>query len=91
MLFKEDFIQSVKKLLDLLNPVAVLIKNFQNSTYSIADATEEWIDLLAEASPELYGTVCDRCDEFTKHALTANFLHPLYREGKLSSDQHNII
>ncbi|XP_058975159.1 uncharacterized protein LOC131801101 [Musca domestica] len=90
LLYKEDFIQSVKELFDLLNPVALLIKNCQKSEYSIADATEEWIKLLTTAKPELYEVAAERCrisKVFNKYNLAANVLHPLYKGGRLNPEQ----
>uniref|UniRef100_A0A1I8PQE9 HAT C-terminal dimerisation domain-containing protein n=2 Tax=Stomoxys calcitrans TaxID=35570 RepID=A0A1I8PQE9_STOCA len=94
LLFKEDFIQSVKELLDLLNPVAILIKNCQKSVNSIADATEEWINLLASANPKLYEVATERCktsDVFNKYSLTANMLHPLYKGSQLNAEQNEMV
>ncbi|XP_073820000.1 uncharacterized protein [Musca autumnalis] len=94
LLKNEKFIKSITSLHDLLNPVAVLMKNCKKSIYSIADATEEWLDLLADASEELHEIASRRCEKsnvFNKYALSANLLHPLYRGAQLSAEQMTLV
>uniref|UniRef100_A0A1I8M9F8 BED-type domain-containing protein n=2 Tax=Musca domestica TaxID=7370 RepID=A0A1I8M9F8_MUSDO len=94
LLHNDNFIQSVVNLHDLINPVAVLLKNCKKSINSIADASEEWLDLLADASKELHDIASKRCEEsnvFNKYALSANFLHPLYRGAQLSREQMTVV
>lgn len=93
LLFKEELQNSIETLLELLNPVSDLIDKCQQGNFSIADSTEVWIDLIADASyssVELYGFATERCVQinvFNKFAITANYLHVVFQGSKLSCDQ----
>lgn len=90
LLFNENFIESVKMLIALLDPVAELTNFCQKSNVSIADAVEKWLDLLANDKLEKY--VKERCKQsnvFNNVTMTANFLHPEYRGKKLNESQMN--
>lgn len=90
ILFNDNFVESVKHMLQLLDPVAELTNDCQRSDFSAADAIEKWLSLLENASEELRGFLENRCDKsnvFNKITITANFLHPVYRGRKLNSVQ----
>lgn len=92
LLFNNTFIDSVKNLLSLLDPIAKLINLCQKSDSSIADAAEAWLDLLNEAPPELKPFVESRCNKsnvFNDVTLAANYLHPVYRGSKMNASQRN--
>lgn len=90
LLFNADFVESVKKLVDMLDPVAELTNYCQKSDVSVADAAEKWLDLLGNDSHELHKYVEERCRKsnvFNHVTVVANFLHPVYRGQKLSESQ----
>lgn len=90
LLFNSEFIDSVKHLLSLLDPIAKLINVCQKSEASVADAVEEWIDLLAEAPNELKVVIEKRIKKsnvFNDYTLSANYFHPIYRGQKLNATQ----
>lgn len=92
LLFNNTFIDSVKNLLSLLDPIAKLINLCQKSDSSIADAADAWLDLLIEAPVELKPFVESRCKKsnvFNDVTLAANFLHPTYRGLKMNDSQRN--
>lgn len=45
LLFNINFINSVKNLLFLLDPIAKLMNIYQKSDCSVADDVEQWLDL----------------------------------------------
>lgn len=90
LLFKEDFVESVKNLVDLLDPVAELTNYCQKSDVSAADAVEKWLDLIENESQELRDYAKQRCTKnnvFNNITMTANFFHPKHRGKKLSESQ----
>lgn len=92
ILFNADFVESVKKLVDMLDPVAELTNYCQKSDVSVADAAEKWLDLLENESHELQKYVEDCCTKsnvLNDVTMIANFLHPVYRGQKLSESQKN--
>lgn len=94
LLFDVNFVESVKNLLILLNPIAKIINICQKSDVSVADAVEKWLDLLAEAPKELEALVKSRIKKsnvFNKYSLTANYFHPIYRGKKFDESQRKIV
>lgn len=94
LLFNADFVETVKELVDILDPVAELTNCCQKSDVSVADAAEKWFDLLANESHDLSEYVEQRCKKsnvFNNVTLLANFLHPVYRGQKLSESQKEVV
>lgn len=90
LLFKADLVASVKKLLELLDPVAKLTNYCQKSTCSAADAAEEWLKLLENGPTELRDFVESRMKKsnvLNIVTMTSNYFHPIYRGKKLSEEQ----
>lgn len=94
LLFKSEFIESVKNLLGILDPVAELTNNCQRSDCSSADAVEKWLDLIQNSNDELRGYVRQRTVKskvFNEITMTANFFHPVYRGLKLNETQRTSV
>lgn len=53
LLFNANFVEKVKTLLEMLNPVAKLTNVCQKSSCSAADAAEQWLKLYDEGPVEL--------------------------------------
>lgn len=90
LLFKVDFVDSVKHLLTLLDPIAKLINVCQKSNVSIALATEAWIDLSADGPKEIMAMVQNRIKKsnvFNDYSLAANCVHSVYRGKRLNAAQ----
>lgn len=90
LLFNVSFLDSAKNLLAALDPIAKLINVCQKSKTSIADAIEEWIELLSETPEEMKYLVESRmtkCNIFNKYSMTANYLHPVYGGKNLTNEQ----
>lgn len=90
LIFNDEFVESVMKMLEIMDPIGQLINVCQKSTSSIADAIEEWVNLLHNASPELKSIVDTRCrmsNVFKDITLIAHFLRPVYRGQKFTNDQ----
>lgn len=90
ILFDEQFIASVKTLLELLNPVAELTNFCQKSTASAANAAEKWIELLHNGPADLREFLEHRIEKsnvLNDVTMTANYLHPIYRGKRLNPDQ----
>lgn len=87
ILFDAEFLESVKKLLEILNPIAELTNFCQKSTTSAADAAEKWLELYEIDSSDLHGFVENRLKKsnvLNTVTMTANFLHPVYRGKRLN-------
>lgn len=90
LLFNATFVESVKNLLSILDPIAKLINSSQKSDFSAADAIEEWFELFENAPREITSIVearCKKSDVFNNVTMTANFFHPVYRGRKLNESQ----
>lgn len=88
-MFNVDFVKSLKNLLSLLDPIAKLINVCQKSDVSVADSTEEWLNLFTKAPKEMKTLVENRikkCNVFND-SLAVKYLHPSYRGQKLSTEQ----
>lgn len=93
LIFNSNFIESVKNLLSLLNPIAEVINVCQKSNVSLADGVEKWLDLLNNSPEELKELVkarCKKCKVFNEISLSANYFHPIYRGKKLSVSQRRV-
>lgn len=94
LLFDANFLESVKELLELLNPVAELTNYCQKSTSSAADAAEKWLKLLDNGPEELRefsNKRLERSNVLNNVTMTANFLHPIYRGKRLSPEQRTMV
>lgn len=90
ILFDAGFIESVKNLISLLNPVAELTNFCQKSTSSAADAAEKWLQLCETDSSELRTFTEKRMKKskvLNTVTMTANYFHPIYRGQKLNEEQ----
>lgn len=90
LLFNVQFIDSVKHLYLMLNPIAKLINICQQGNASNADSIEEWLDLLSTGPAELKVLAEKRITKsnvFNDITLSANFFHPTYRGNKLNESQ----
>lgn len=89
LLFNVNFLASVKKLLDLLNPVAELTNYCQRSDISVADGAEKWLNLMADCSNlrDFLEYRIQKSNVFNTVTMTANYLHPVYRGKKLTEEQ----
>lgn len=90
LLFQSVFVESVKKLVEMLDPVAKLTNDCQRRDFSVSDAVEEWLNLLEHDSEELRGFVKSRCNKsnvFNNVTMAANYFHPIYRGRKLNASQ----
>lgn len=90
LIFNATFIDSVKNLLLMLDPIAKLINVCQKGNASNADAVEQWLDLLGKAPEELKDLTEKRIKKsnvFNDVTLTANFFHIEYRGKKFSESQ----
>lgn len=90
ILFNAEFVASVKKLLELLNPVAELTNFCQKNTSSAADAAEQWLKLYENGSDEMRTIIGNRMKKshiLNTVTMTANFFHPVYRGKRLNETQ----
>lgn len=90
-MFDEEFIQLVRDNVRRIDPVAELIRKCQTVNYSIADATENWLELSIDGNlldDKMEASVHNhRNSAISVYGLTANFLHPVYRGTKLDGLQ----
>ncbi|XP_055309489.1 uncharacterized protein LOC129573203 [Sitodiplosis mosellana] len=92
LLFNVDFLASVKKLIEVLNPVAELTNFCQKSSTSSAEAVEKWLQLQSDGPEELKPFLEYRTKQsnvFNTVTMTANYLHPVYRGKRMSQEQLN--
>lgn len=90
ILFDAAFIDSVKNLILLLNPVAELTNFCQKSTTSAADAVEKWFQIYEIGSSELRAFIDKRMKKskvLNIVTMTANYFHQVYRGQKLNEEQ----
>lgn len=93
-LYSTPFIESATHLLALLDPIGKMINICQKGDISVADAVEEWLDLVANCPLELKRTLEDRCTKsnvFNSVSMTAHYFHPVYRGIKLSAAQRRMV
>lgn len=89
-MFDDEFVESVKELVGILDPVAELTNYCQKSDVSAADAVEKWLELRENGPQELREYVDERCTKsnvFNDVTMTANYFHPKYRGKKLNAVQ----
>ncbi|XP_050306045.1 uncharacterized protein LOC126743119 [Anthonomus grandis grandis] len=97
-LYNEEFIESVKATVALLDPICKIINTCQNKSTSIADSTEEWLKLNNQVKEsESYNDKIKRCVKsrtnmaLNIYSLAANYLHPNYRGNLLSKEQKQMV
>jgi hypothetical protein len=85
MLFDDELVEKVQKNFNVLTPVGNLINKCQQSKFSIADAAQEWLQLVL---PENFQPILNNRKKMALniYSLAANFLHPAYN-GKLFSEE----
>ena len=82
LLFNANFLTSVRKLLEILNPVGELTNICQKSTSSAADAAQKWMELINDGPSDLRTFAEYRMKQskvLKIVTMTANFFHPVYR------------
>ena len=85
LIHKVGLFNEVKHLQSQLQPISSALDKLQSDSATIADACEEWLDLLKSPDLEPYS---DKIHHRFQQAMTpdhflANLLHPVYRGKKL--------
>lgn len=94
LLYNAEFLSSVKELLEILNHVGELTNYCQKSSSSAADAAEKWLEIYDNGSAKMRSFVKARLKQsnvLNTVTMTANYLHPVYRGNRLSTDQRTIV
>lgn len=95
IIYNEAFVCNVRDNVRRLDSIMELIKKSQTLNYSIADATEQWLDLIIDETlltEHMQQILRAKINEsIIVYGLTANFLHPIYRGTKLNSIQMDMV
>ncbi|KAJ8974418.1 hypothetical protein NQ317_015473 [Molorchus minor] len=88
IIFNDDFVDEVRNNLTLYEPICDLINKCQSQSASVADAVHYWLELeLPENVRERFSEKLEARKKmaFNVYALAAYYLHPVYSNEKLSS------
>lgn len=97
LLYDDNFLCNIQNSVAVLDPICELVNNCQKIEFSVADAVEEWLNLPAKIPEEL---LTDEIETAIRHrtkmatniyAMTANYLHPIYKGLKLNNEQKSSV
>ena len=86
LLFDEELEVRVRSCINVFDPVCVIINKCQSTHFSIADASEEWLQLVVPEGHEEFEDFFNyrRKKASNIYVLVANYLHPRYQGQKLN-------
>ena len=86
LLFDDELEVRVRSCINFFDPVCVLINKCQSTHFSIADASEEWLQLVVPEGHEEFEDVSNyrRKKALNIYVLFPNHLHPRYHGQKLN-------
>ena len=88
-LFDNNLERYLQDNLIMLDPVCELIRNCEQTSKNIADATEYWLRLNLPASNQSFELLIENrlIKVINQYGLAANFLHPVYQGLRLREEQ----
>lgn len=85
-IFNDDFVAKIRIYVGMLEPLCKLIYLSQKKKTTLAEVTEEWMQLVFP--PEFQTHLQHRRNAaLTPFALAANFMHPVYRGRSIGDDR----
>lgn len=97
LLYNEDFINEIKEMIQILEPICQLVNKCQKSDFSVADAVEEWFEIKQKMPEHLMTDMIEAAIDHriqmagNIYSFAANYLHPRYKGRKLNVEQKSSV